>query len=284
MKQHPVPQHISSYRFRLVGEMTLEQFAKVAAGCIIALVFYALPLPGLIKWLFIIISASTGAMLAFVPFEGRPIEVWIVSFIKSIYSPTEYVWQKTAIEFPFTKIKKKTDSLAEQPPQKETTRSLSVKELALIQALSDNKSFYSQEELNQTQQLLALFQSTATTNQPPVKEYSLVKEPPKKEAKFSQDLPFPNAPDQPNILVGMVIDKNNKIVEGAIIEIKDGNNETVRAMRTNKLGQFRTVSPLPDGQYQINTEGLNLRFDIIKIQLNGEIVQPIEIRENEVDN
>ena len=99
MEQHPIPQNISSYRFRLIGEMTLEQFGKVAAGCIIAFILYSLPLPGLVKWFLIILSASSGALLAFVPFEGRPLEIWIISFVKSIYSPTEYVWKKTPVDF-----------------------------------------------------------------------------------------------------------------------------------------------------------------------------------------
>ncbi|KUK83894.1 MAG: hypothetical protein XD98_0219 [Microgenomates bacterium 39_6] len=281
MEQHPIPQNISSYQFRLIGEMTLEQFGKLAGGCIIGLVFYALPLPGLVKWFFIIISVSAGVSFAFVPFEGRPLEDWIVSFIKSIYSPTEYVWQKTSVDFPFIKTEK---NLAQEiPAQKEASRSLSVKELALIQALSENKSLYSQEELDQAQNLLKLFQQTGGPEQQKQKQATAPKLP-QKEAQFSQDLPFPKPPDQPNILVGMVIDKNNKIVEGAIIEIKDESGDTVRAMRTNKLGQFRTVSPLSDGQYQIIVEKSGLDFDIIKIKLNNEIVPPIEIKESEASN
>lgn len=282
MDQHPIPQHISSYQFRLIGEMTLEQFGKLAGGCIIALVFYALPLPGLIKWFFIIISASAGALFAFVPFEGRPLETWIISFIKSIYAPTEYVWQKSPVDFPFIKTEEGS-SPEEHLPQKEITRSLSVKELALIQALSENRDLYSQEELDQAQNLLKLFQQVGKIDQQN-QDQPLSPEIPQKEAKFSQDLPFPKPPDQPNVLVGMVIDKNNKIAEGAIIEIKDGSGDTVRAMRTNKLGQFRTVSPLPDGQYQISIEKAGLNFDIMKVQLNGEIMSPIEIRENEISN
>ena len=82
----------------------------------------------------------------------------------------------------------------------------------------------------------------------------------------------------------MVIDKNGKIVEGAIIEIKNQEGETVRAMRSNKLGQFRTVSPLGDGEYQISCEKEGLNFDIMKIKLEGKILPPIEIREGGDNN
>ena len=31
--------------------------------------------------------------ISFVPFQGRTLDVWIVAFIKSIYSPTQYIWK-----------------------------------------------------------------------------------------------------------------------------------------------------------------------------------------------
>ena len=37
MEQHPIPQQISSYEFKLVGEMTLKQFLKAAGGVVLAL-------------------------------------------------------------------------------------------------------------------------------------------------------------------------------------------------------------------------------------------------------
>jgi hypothetical protein len=282
MEQHPIPQHISSYQFRLIGEMTLSQFGKLAGGIIVALVFYALPLPGFIKWFLILLAAGTGAAFAFVPLEGRSLETWIAAFIKSIYSPTEYVWQKSKIDFSFLRPDRQEGQTLVTPHQ-ETTRSLSVKELALLKALGNREDFYTPEEISQAQSILKLFQAqsepiiSANIIQPKIATAHPL---PTEEAQFNQKLPFPSAPDQPNVLVGMVIDKNGKIVEGAIIEIKDDNGDTVRAMRTNKLGQFRTVSALPDNQYQISIEKEGLNFDIIKIQLRGEIVSPIEIREN----
>lgn len=98
------------------------------------------------------------------------------------------------------------------------------------------------------------------------------------EAKIEPHLPFPSVPEQPNILVGMVLDREGRIIERAILEIRDASGHPVRALKTNKLGQFRTATPLPNGAYEIETEKEGLRFDIIKIELKGEIVQPIEIR------
>jgi hypothetical protein len=95
MEQHPVPQQISSYRFKLVGDMTLKQFLEVASGVGVAIILYGLGLPGLIKWPLIIISVCIGGALAFIPFEERPLEQWIFAFFRSIYSPTLFYWKKS---------------------------------------------------------------------------------------------------------------------------------------------------------------------------------------------
>src|SRR3989344_1297087 len=92
MEQHPVPQHISSYQFRLVGDMTLKQFFQLAGGGLISLLFYASGLPNLIKWPIILFSFLMGAALAFLPFRDRPLEEWIVAFFRAVYSPTIFTW------------------------------------------------------------------------------------------------------------------------------------------------------------------------------------------------
>lgn len=94
MEQHPIPQQISSYQFRLVGDMTLKQFFELAGGIIVGLIFYSLPIIGIIKWPFIFVSVLLGIGLAFFPLEERPLEQWIFAFFRSIYSPTLYYWRK----------------------------------------------------------------------------------------------------------------------------------------------------------------------------------------------
>lgn len=95
MEQHPIPQQISSYQFKLVGDMTLKQFFQLAGGVVVGLLFYSTPLHPIIKWPIIIFSVLIGVALAFLPFEERPLEKWIVAFFRSIYSPTLYTWKKS---------------------------------------------------------------------------------------------------------------------------------------------------------------------------------------------
>ena len=282
MEQHPIPQHISSYEFRLIGEMTLGQFARVAGGVIIGLIFYALPFPGFIRWFLVLLSAGLGAAFAFFPVEGRPLETWLLAFLRSIYSPTQYVWRKVVASFDFqtrTPLPRQ-----ETPPATPASKTLTPQEFALLRTFGQKDAdFYSEEEIKKAQALLSLYQQTTATDSPLPPTPSAKKEE-AKETRFEENLPFPAPPEEPNIVVGMVIDKNGKIVEGAIIEIKNKEEETVRAMRSNKLGQFRTVSPLENGEYQISCEKEGLNFDIMKIKLEGKILPPIEIREEEKIN
>lgn len=123
MEQHPIPQQISSYEFKLVGEMTLKQFLKAAAGIILAIIINATKIIVIVKWPLMLISAGIGLILAFVPFEDRPLEVWVKAFIKSIYSPTIYFYKKRNdnnwLDLDFTKSNQENRDEAEKPVKNE---------------------------------------------------------------------------------------------------------------------------------------------------------------------
>ncbi len=95
MEQHPVPQNISSYEFRLVGDMTLKQFFMLSGGVVMGIIFFRLPIPGIFKYPLTALSILVGVLSAFVPFQGRPFYLWVVAFFRAIYAPTEYVWAPT---------------------------------------------------------------------------------------------------------------------------------------------------------------------------------------------
>lgn len=100
MEQHPVPQNVTTFQFRLIGDMTLKQFGYLAGGALLAYIFYKLPLPLFLNWPLAIIFALGGFGFAFVPIEERPMDVWVLSFFKSIYSPTQYIWSRGAVPNP----------------------------------------------------------------------------------------------------------------------------------------------------------------------------------------
>lgn len=323
MEQHPVPQHISAYQFRLVGDMTLKQFGLLAGGAVVALLFYASPLPGYFKWPLAGIAGFGGFALAFLPIEERPLDRWLTAFFKAIYSPTQFIWKKKAVIPEFFQVTP-PPRLAKAPPEVSPDQAKLAEYLKTLPPTAPKSPLDENEEsfLNQISNLFQLTKLPPTltpTIAPtpfeeekpgirirrlripsiePVKEKGEIKKkvapkpvkkappikkpprvtPPTVEAKIAPELPIPAPPERPNILVGMVLSPEGKIVENAIIEIRDQKGNPVRALKTNRLGQFRIASPLKSGTYEVEAEKENLKFDIIKITLSGKIIQPIEIK------
>ncbi|MBU1127017.1 PrgI family protein [Patescibacteria group bacterium] len=334
MEQHPVPQNITSYQFRLIGDMTLRQFFLLAGGCAVALIFYALPIIGILKWPLVIFSGFMGFALAFVPIEERPLDKWIVAFVKAVFSPTQFVWKKTPPKAEIFSYQRPAAQLQEKqaPPSDQGQVA------EFLETLPKEEDFLEKQEEDFIKKIMALFQAgkkpdglddigfeskykpkkqekekeekkTIEKELPlkkkrgrPRKDTQVETEAPSGpetktqrgmeeilrslgekqnqsvEAKTSQSLPFPDPINVPNTLVGMVLDKDEKIVEKAIIEIREADGLPVRALITNALGQFRSVNPLKNGPYEIVVEKEPLKFDIFKINLKGEIVEPIKIK------
>src|ERR1035437_4521657 len=94
MDNHPIPQDITGFEFKLIRDMTLKQFAYNAVGGILGVVCYTLPLLTIIKIPLALVFVGIGVAFAFVPFEGRPLDVMIKNFLKAVLTPTQYVYQK----------------------------------------------------------------------------------------------------------------------------------------------------------------------------------------------
>lgn len=96
MENHPIPQDITGFQFRLIGNMTVKQFLYLAAGTIIAwLFFFVLPLPAFIRWPIAILAIGLGGGIAFIPIDGRPMDQMFMHLIKAISAPTQYIYDKT---------------------------------------------------------------------------------------------------------------------------------------------------------------------------------------------
>src|SRR5690349_4799220 len=96
MDNHPIPQDVTNFEFRLIGDMTLKQFGYVAGGVILGWMALASPIFFLLKLLVAGIFVLSGVILAFVPIDGRPSDVMLLHFIKALFSPTQFLYKKTA--------------------------------------------------------------------------------------------------------------------------------------------------------------------------------------------
>lgn len=95
MREHAIPQDVTGYRFHIVGNMTLKQFAEVALGFVVAIILYKTNLIPIVKWPLILLSAGSGILIAFVPIEERPLDHWLTTFFSILYRPTQFFWRKT---------------------------------------------------------------------------------------------------------------------------------------------------------------------------------------------
>ncbi|MBI2611585.1 PrgI family protein [Candidatus Gottesmanbacteria bacterium] len=394
MEQHPIPRNISGFQFHLVGDMTLKQFGYLAGGAIIAYLLYKLPFPQLITFPLAGTSFLSGLAFAFLPIQERPLDRWLVSFIKSIYSPTQYLWHKEnppldiLIHSFRAKIQKIPASqiINHQLARDRLNAYLKTVPPSLENKISMNEKAYIDKTLSlfgtpiptAPPQSKPITQPPKTTTPPPsklqngekiafakgtplppkLKPVTITedkKEQPKKDTvappvqvsipnkthpdekasfldleaklnellrekerlteeliKLKQEKPaisavkpvdvkpppppaatvkrlspqtikdvagMPSIPTVPNLVLGVIRDNLGHLLPGIIVTVKDLSGMPVRAIKTNKLGQFASATPLQNGEYLIEVEDPQKRytFDVIDIVLNGEVFMPIEI-------
>jgi hypothetical protein len=86
---------------------------------------------------------------------------------------------------------------------------------------------------------------------------------------------------EPDVVSGIIKDNLGNVIPNALLLIKNAKGESVRAFKSNSLGQFLLLTPLDKGIYTIEvspSNNLALTFDIISIDVKGEIVPPLEIK------
>ncbi len=302
--------------------MTLKQFFQVAGGAVVAIIIYSLPLMGIIKWPFVILSALLGVALAFLPIEERPLERWIIAFFRSVYSPTLFSWKKTKSTFNYYQDE------AAAPNEKVLYPGGEAKLQEYLKNSSPNSLSKNLEKIESSflSGITNIFSSIIpTTKVAPPKPLTAPEQVPvkvavatnipklvmeetaseegvssvisttrvspispgqemvaQKQAQFSIDAAPPSPPTTPNTLTGQVIDQEKHIVEGAIMEIRDSMGRPIRALKSNKLGHFMVVTPLMGGKYEIITEKDGFSFEPLKFEAVGTIIPPIAIYGNKL--
>ena len=372
MQQHPIPQHVTGYKFHLVGDMTLKQFIQLATGIVLAWVIFSSNLNFLFKWTLGPISAFLGFALAFIPIEDRPLDQWIINFFKSIYSPTQYHFKAEPKElniFSASQVRPQTTETQVSDPKKldqylqslpssttafdqaeerylehlnnlfgavgkttvkkikedltpptltpDPVKGIKVRKLhhpqmcllphattyqthydnriaAMPNKTANNNDLANAKSTAKSLQSLpgeyrAPMPKKTTTNslganairQKPVKRIYPANARPKQpftDTTYAKDIILPQLPEKPNLLAGITLDKQAKIIGNVILEIRDSQNRPVRALKSNKLGQFFISTPLSDGVYQLDAEHTDHRFAIMKLEAKGEVIPPIKLQ------
>jgi hypothetical protein len=88
----------------------------------------------------------------------------------------------------------------------------------------------------------------------------------------------PSMPDSPSLITGITKDARGNALSNILVEVKDKDNNPVRAFKTNEFGRFASATPLANGNYTIEFEDPKAqnRFEKISINVTGQIIMPIE--------
>lgn len=483
MEQHPVPQNITGFQFKLIGDMTIRQFIFLASGIIGGYLVTTFPWPAFFKWPLAAILGFSGFAFAFMPIEERSLDRWFISFFKAIYAPTQFIWKKTPPQLdwfissqmsppppppkeepkrPESKLKEYLKTLPvgtrapldenerlalqkldfsiggnvipqipEKPPlppsfeetypeialpkvrvrklkpssisgeiilnkelkipkrelkipqidlaaaekalevktkaeeQKEEAKSPSLETpivttpvRKIFEEIEEAHPFItprfvdipkkeekkapeidkeSREEMDKLKlqneilneqiekfkkniedlqkfavqtdegkirlkEMLAQFGEAQKQKEQAINELATLRrsgvgtEPAKEKVTPTTAIPkvtprvqfvpqdmtkkqgLPTLTQTPNVISGMVTDPQGGILPNVIITIKDSRDNPVRAMKTNQVGQFKSSTPLANGTYTVELEKDNYEFDIIALEVKGQVLPPLEIR------
>lgn len=394
MENHPIPQDITGFQFKLIGNMTVKQFAYLAGGTVLAwFCFFILPLFIVIRLPLAIIFLAAGIGLAFVPIDGRPMDVMIVNLIKAMFAPTQYIYRKnggniasnaaqvpqptqapsiilsnhpTTASTPVPQAQIQSPIQVTQAPQPPLQSSIPAPQMPPIQTpvdqpgkvieLPDNslppvmsgnlddlvnaKAEEAEEKIEENEkkleeevstlqkeleqakamentetnltnastahqkaqelekalieatrqreelekELLALKSKLEGQAQPKFNPATLTPMPQTQRIRkvpsgMEKSIGLPTAPQDPNLITGIVKDPRGNPLPNILVEVKDPEDNPVRAFKTNGLGQFAAATSLANGKYIISFEdskGQN-KFDTVEIEANGAPIMPLEI-------
>ncbi|MBI2600530.1 PrgI family protein [Candidatus Daviesbacteria bacterium] len=343
MEPHPIPQNITSFQFKLIGDMTLKQFIYLATGVGIAyltFIFLGASIP-IIAWPVIISSSLLGVAFAFLPVGYRSLDHWMIAFMKAVYSPTKRGWKKSGKDYkneplfnsrlsmflqvtstaavsqtttqvplaqpsinqeekpakpqqdvlPSSEELQKTVELAKQAQDLQNQIVENERKLTQIKVAASKPSpipvDYSQEIKTILENLNKLLEkASAIKNQLSQLEHQeqhnmkniLVGTTPVRIVAPSKPKQTPlTLTSSANVINGIVKDAENNYLEGVVVVVYDKEGLPVRALKTNKLGQFSSATPLPNGTYTVELEKENLFFDALQMELAGEILPPLMI-------
>lgn len=83
--------------------------------------------------------------------------------------------------------------------------------------------------------------------------------------------------DVPNTLNGLVLNERNIPVDSVILTVKDKGGNSIRALKTNQVGQFIASTPLENGTYILEFERPGYTFDTLEITLDGKKIPPLQV-------
>lgn len=164
MENHPIPQDVTGFKFKIIGSMTVKQFAYVVAAGIFCTITFVSPLHFLLKYPLMIIFGLIGVALAFVPVGGRPLDKMLIYFARSVPRENQFVYRKKGIDLSQYEFLKppKTVQQPQQPQQAPQQSKDTAKRQALASALRNSYFRPDNQEMQYFASLKASFDNPGT--------------------------------------------------------------------------------------------------------------------------
>ena len=253
MHKHPIPRQITTFEFKLIGFLTLKQFLYLVIFFPLGYIFYVLtPIP-YVNILIGLSIASVGLAFAFLKIQERPLEVWLKNLLKSLSSPTIYIYKKHNLAPEY--LQDITLSISPTNEHHASRKHL--------------KNYLSQKKPTTVKEKKGLISSLF---------FSKPKQQKQEPSPSEKDKVTTHLSNQP-FISGLVKSSKQIPLPGILVYIKDPEDNPVRLMKTNPHGVFATFKPLKNGTYTIEAHdptGVNT-FDKMEIQVEGRVIYPIEI-------
>lgn len=279
MENHPIPQDVTGFQFKLIGNMTVKQFAYLATGIVLAWILLQLPITLLIKIPLCTFLALFGISLAYLPIGGRPMDAMIGNYIKALFRPTQFVYEKSGTSFAREPLATQTTL---QPTNTGSSNKIDERENSFLKSVSNMAIPPSPSlQLNQPIPTEIPVPQPPPPPPPPVMtapipavQHEATRQPLIRPSGFT----MPSAPDTPNIITGMTKDPRGNPLPNILVEVKDRDGHPVRAFKTNELGRFASATPLMNGVYTVEFEDSKSqnKFEVKTINVNGQIIMPLE--------
>ncbi len=262
MEQHAVPRQITTFEFKLIGFLTLKQFGYLAIFSALSVIFfYLVPFP--LNIVSAAVCALSGVALVFVPYNDRPLDVWVKNFIKKLFSPSQYYFIKknTLPDFLKGVIVLSTPQIIES-------------HIDARQKLSSylHATGPTTDQNLKKQHIHNLINSTAPL---PVGSTTTPEE---KIGEAPSEALQPVASLGPHpFLYGMVKNNKNTALPNVLVYIKDKAGKPQRILKTNQNGVFATFHSLPKDAYFFEIKDLGQRyfFDTMEYSVSEKNDQPI---------
>lgn len=161
MENHPIPQDVTGFKFRLIGSITLKQFLYLLFFGVFCIVAFILPISIILRIPLMMFFAALGAAFAFVPVEGRPLDVMLTHFLKALPSENRYIYHKKGANFFAYEFLKTTNH--PHPTPQQTQESEQQRKSMLISQLRNSSYRPDDQEIDFMKNIKSFFEDTAYT-------------------------------------------------------------------------------------------------------------------------